>query len=79
MTFLKSKNEKRRKIEEKIERERQLKEINDAKRRRNENLKNNLDEINTNLEQNQNNIDFNSERKNILETNEQLINDDNKY
>ena len=79
MTFLKSKNEKRRKIEEKIERERQLKEINDAKRRRNENLKNNLDEINTNLEQNQNNIDFNSERKNILETNEQFINDDNKY
>ena len=79
LTIQKSKNEKRRKIEEKQERERQLKEINDAKRRRNENLKNNLDEINTNLEQNQNNIDFNSERKNILETNEQFINDDNKY
>ena len=78
LTIQRSKNEKIRKKQEKEEREKQLKEIIEAKRRRNENLKNNLDEINTNLDQNQiNNIDYNSERK-FLETNEMLINDDNK-
>ena len=77
LTIQRSKNEKRRKREEKEERERQLKAINDAKRKRNENYRNNLEEINTNVDQNQNNnlIDFHSERRNVLDTenNEKLF------
>ena len=82
LTIQRSKNEKKRKREEKEIKERQLKEIKDAKKRRNENKRNNnLDEINTNIENNNNNnyIDYNSDRRNVLETNENLINDDNKY
>ena len=71
LTIQRSKAEKKRKKEEKEERERQLKEIAEAKKRRNEKMKeynNNLDEINTNAEPNQY---FESERK--------FVNEDNKY
>ena len=85
LTIQRSKNEKIRKKEEKEIKERQLKEIKDAKKRRNENqrINNNLDEINTNIDNNHNNnnnyIDFNSERRNVLKTEENLINENNKY
>ena len=73
LTIQSSKKQKAKKAEEKAERERQLKEIQDAKRRRNENYRNNIDEINTNMDQNQNInfIDFNSERKPVIDTNEE--------
>ena len=70
LTIQRSKNEKIRKRREKEEREIQLKQINDAKRKRNENMRhnNNLDEINTNYEQNQNY--FESERRKVIDTND---------
>ena len=78
LTIQRSKAEKKRKREEKEERERQLKAIAEAKKRRNEKMKeyntNNLDEINTNAEPNQY---FESERQFI--DNNDLINEDNKY
>ena len=78
LTIQRSKNEKIRKRREKEEREIQLKQINDAKRKRNENMRhnNNLDEINTNYEQNQNY--FESERRKVIDTND-FNNEDNKY
>ena len=78
LTIQRSKNEKIRKRREKEEREIQLKQINDAKRKRNENIRhnNNLDEINTNYEQNQNY--FESERRKVIDTND-FNNEDNKY
>ena len=77
LTIQKSKAAKRRKQEQKEERERQLKAIAEAKRKRNEKMReynNNLDEINTNAEPNQY---VESERKFIHENNN-LINED-KY
>ena len=69
LTIQRSKNEKKRKKEQKEERERQMKAINDAKRRRNERkFDNNLDDINTNVDQN---IINNSDRRLITE-NERL-------
>ena len=78
LTIQRSKNEKIRKRREKEEREIKLKQINDAKRKRNENMRhnNNLDEINTNYEQNQNY--FESERRKVIDTND-FNNEDNKY
>ena len=78
LTIQRSKNEKIRKRREKEEREIQLKQINDAKRKRNENMRhnNNLDENNTNFEQNQNY--FESERRKVIDTND-FNNEDNKY
>ena len=78
LTIQRSKNEKIRKRREKEEREIQLKQINDAKKKRNENMRhnNNLDEINTNYEQNQNY--FESERRKVIDTND-FNNEDNKY
>ena len=69
LTIQRSKNEKKRKKQQKEERERQMKAINDAKRRRNERkFDNNLDDINTNVDQN---IINNSDRRLITE-NERL-------
>jgi len=78
LTIQRSKNEKIRKRKEKEEKEIQLKQINDAKRKRNENMRhnNNLDEINTNYEQTPNLIE--SERKKVIDTND-FNNEDNKY
>ena len=75
LTILRSKKEKQRKKEEKEIKERQLKEIYNAKRKRHDNQRgnNNLDEINTNFDNNYNN-QYISEKRNILETNEDLIN-----
>ena len=74
LTIQRSKNQKAQKAKMKEEREMQLKAIHDAKKRRNENQRNNFDEINTNADQNQNNnlIDFNSERKPVIDTNENM-------
>ena len=82
LTIQRSKNEKRRKREEKEERERQLKEINDAKRRRNENMRNNinnLDEINTNIGPNTENNFYPTERRKIIDSNDFVNEDNNKY
>ena len=78
LTIKRSKSEKKRKRREKEEREIQLKQINDAKRKRNENMRhnNNLDEINTNYEQNQNY--FESERGKVIDAND-FNNEDIKY
>ncbi len=81
LTIKRSKNEKIRKKLEKEEKEMQLKEINDAKRRRNEKSRNNnLEEINTNIDEGRNNNKFfESERKNIIETDNDSINNEAKY
>ena len=82
LTILKSKNEKKKKKEMKEERERQLKEIHEAKRRRNENMKNNinnLDEINTNIPNPENNNFYESERRRVMDTNDFVNEDNNKY
>ena len=81
LTIQRSKNQKKRKAEDKAIRERQLKEIQDAKRRRNQNNRmNNIEEINTNIDQNINNnfIDYNSERKPVIDTNE-IMNQEKNY
>ena len=81
LTIQRSKNQKKRKAEDKAIRERQLKEIQDAKRRRNQNNRmNNIEEINTNIDQNVNNnfIDYNSERKPVIDTNE-IMNQEKNY
>ena len=80
LTIQNSKKEKIRKRIEKEEREIQLKQINDAKRKRNENLRhnNNLEEINTNLEPTPDINYFESERKKVIDTND-FNNEDNKY
>ena len=82
LTIQRSKNEKARKKQEKEERERQLKEIHEAKRRRNENMKNNinnLDEINTNIPNPENNNFYESERRRVMDTNDFVNKDNNKY
>ena len=81
LTIQRSKNQKRRKAEEKAKKERELKEIQDAKRRRNQNNRiNNIEEVNTNIDQNVNNnlIDFNSERKPVIDTND-IMNPEKNY
>ena len=79
LTIQRSKNEKRRKREEKEERERQLKAINEAKRKRNENIRaNNLNDINTNIEKedNINNL-YESERRPTMNNNDNKFFDTN--
>ena len=82
LTIQDSKIEKARKKKEKEDRERQLKEIQDAKRRRNENKRaniNNIDDINTNIGPTPDNINyFESERRNIVDTNDFINEDNNK-
>ena len=79
LTLRKSKNEKIRKNFEKEEKERQLREINEAKRRRNENKRAlNNDEINTNIDNHNDNY-FESNRGLIMETNNDFINEEPKY
>ena len=82
LTIQRSKNEKIRKIKEKEDRERQLREINDAKRRRNENMRNNInnfDDINTNIGPITENNFYESERRKVMETNDFVNEEDNKY
>ena len=83
LTIQRSKNEKRIKKEKKEERERELNEIKEAKRRRAERMKNmnenNFGDIITNEGPNQNDyINYNSERKDILDTNVNLISEEKK-
>ena len=83
LTIQKSKAAKRRKQEQKEERERQLKEIHEAKKRRNERMRqeqnNNLDDINTNADPNQNINYYESERRPVIDTNDLINEDNNKY
>ena len=80
LTIQKSKKEKIRKQTEKELKERQLKQIAEAKRRRNENRRtlNNDDEINTNIDHHNDNY-FESNRGLIIETNNDFINEEPKY
>ena len=82
LTIQNAKAQKKRKKEEKERREKEIKEINESKKRRNEKMReqnnNNLDDINTNAEPNQNNNYYESERRPVIETND-FVNEDNRY
>ena len=79
LTIQKSKNEKRRKKAEKEDREQQLKLIAEAKRKRIAGNKNNVFEINTNIDNDHDNkgkIDNESERRPVISTENNV--DENK-